>query len=118
MVSPAIPSGPAVRLVFPALSFQLRWSALRRFTIGRVARIPIGVHERSREFSWGHARVEWNDGTSREGWLSLGDAQHFTEAATSEVARRLVGGQARPGAFTPGALFGASLATDVGAEFV
>jgi len=71
-----------------------------------------------REFSWGHARVEWNDGTSREGWLRLGDAQHFTEAATAEVARRLLEGRAEPGAYTPGALFGPSLASDVGAEFV
>ena len=71
-----------------------------------------------REFSWGHARVEWNDGTSREGWLRLGDAQHFTEAATAEVARRLLEGRAEPGTYTPGVLFGASLATDIGAEFV
>jgi hypothetical protein len=37
-------------------------------------------------------------------------------ATTAEVARRLAGGQARPGAYTPAALFGASLATDLGAE--
>jgi hypothetical protein len=28
---------------------------------------------RPREHSWGHARVEWADGTVREGWLRLGD---------------------------------------------
>ena len=62
--------------------------------------------------------AEWNDGTSREGWLRLGDAEHFTEAATAEIARRLLGQQGTPGAYTPAALFGASLATDVGGEFV
>jgi short subunit dehydrogenase-like uncharacterized protein len=114
----AIPSGPVVRVVFPALSLLLRWSALRRFAISRVARIPIPERGLPREFSWGHARVEGNDGTIREGWLRLGDAQHFTEAATAEVARRLLEGRAEPGAYTPGALFGPSLASDVGAEFV
>lgn len=114
----AIPSGPAIRVVFPVLSVLLRWSALRRFTIGRVARLTVPERPRPREFSWGHARVEWADGTVREGWLRLGDAQQFTEAATAEVARRLVAQQGRPGAYTPAALFGSSLACDVGGEFI
>jgi short subunit dehydrogenase-like uncharacterized protein len=114
----AIPSGLAVRAAFPALSVLMRWPALRRLAISRVARIPMGARERPRPFSWGHARAEWDDGTSREGWLRLGDAQQFTEAAAAEVARRLLGNQAPPGAYTPAALFGASLATDVGGEFV
>ena len=114
----AIPSGTVVRVVFPVLSVLLSWSALRRFAISRVARIPIPERGLPREFSWGHARVEWDDGTSREGWLRLGDAQQFTEAATAEVARRLLEGRAEHGASTPGALFGASLATDVGAQFL
>jgi short subunit dehydrogenase-like uncharacterized protein len=113
-----LPSGPAVRAVFPLLSLVMRAPALRRFTIGRVARIPLPDRARPAEFSWGHARAEWDDGTVREGWLRLGDAQDFTVAATAEVARRLLGQQAKPGAFTPAALFGASLATDLGAEFL
>lgn len=116
--SSAIPSGPAVRVAFPVLSLLMRWSALRRFAIGRVARIPIPERERPREYSWGHATAEWSDGTSREGWLRLGDAQHFTEAATAEIARRLLEQPTPTGAYTPAALFGAALATDVGGEFV
>jgi hypothetical protein len=112
-----VPSGPALRAAFPVLSVVMRWSALRRLAIRRLARIPIPERERPTEFSWGHARAEWTDGSSREGWVRLGDAQSFTEAVTAEVARRLHGQQAKPGAYTPGALFGASLATDVGAEF-
>lgn len=115
--SSAIPSGPAVRATFPVLSALLRWPALRRFTIARVARIQIRARERSTEFSWGHARAEWNHSTTAEAWLRLGDAQHFTETVTAEIARRLAGQHAQPGAYTPAALFGASLATDVGAEF-
>ncbi len=114
----AIPSGPAVRAAFPALSVLLRGSALRRFAITRVARIPIRARERSTEFSWGHARAEWDDGTSAEAWLRLGDAQHFTETTTAEIARRLADGGTSAGAYTPGALFGAALAADIGAEFV
>lgn len=116
--SSMIPSGLAVRAAFPALSVLMRSPALRRFAIGRVARIPVPERERPRKFSWGHARAEWNDGTSCEGWLRLEDAAHFTEAVTAEIARRLHGHEAQPGAYTPAALFGASLATDVGAEFV
>jgi hypothetical protein len=100
------------------LSLLMRSPSLRRFTIGRVARIPLPQRERPAEFSWGHARVEWDDGTARDGWLRLGDAQDFTVAATAEVARRLAGQLGKPGAYTPAALFGASLATDLGAEFL
>lgn len=114
----AIPSGPGVRAAFPALSLLLRSSTLRRFAIGRVARIPLHERERATEFSWGHVRAEWSDGTSRDGWLRLGDAQQVTEAATAEVARRLLSQLGRPGAYTPGALFGSSLATDVGGAFL
>lgn len=114
--SSAVPSGLAARTVFPALSLLMRSTALRRFAIARVARIPIRASERSSEFSWGHARAEWNDGTNADAWLRLGDAQHFTETVGAEIARRLLR-QPHPGAYTPAALFGASLATDLGAQF-
>ena len=80
--------------------------------------MTLPERERPREFSWGHARAEWVDGSSRDGWLRLGDAQDFTETATAEIAHRLHGNKGKPGAFTPAALFGVSVATDLGAEFV
>jgi hypothetical protein len=113
-----IPSGRAMRAVFPVLSMTMRWSTLRHFAIRRVARIPIPQRQRPTEFSWGHARAEWDDGSTRESWLRLGDAQQFTEAATAEVAGRLLGQHVKTGAYTPAVLFGSSLATDVGAEFL
>jgi short subunit dehydrogenase-like uncharacterized protein len=113
-----IPSGPAIRAGFPVVSMLMHWSALRRFTIRRLARIPVKEHDRPTEFSWGHAWVCWTDGSVREAWLRLGDAQVFTVAVTAEIARRLLVNQVKPGAYTPAALFGAFLATDVGAEFV
>jgi short subunit dehydrogenase-like uncharacterized protein len=114
----ALPSGPAIRLGFPVVSMLMRSSALRRFAIDRFSRMSIPERARPREFSWGHARAEWSDGTSRESWLRLGDAQKFTDAAAAEIARRLQAQQAPAGSYTPAALFGASLATDIGGEFV
>ena len=112
----AIPSGVAIRLLFPVLSFVLRSSALRRWAIGRLARVPLPERERPRVSSWGHARADWPDGTAREVWLRIGDAQDFTEAAAAEVTRRLLD-DPQPGAYTPVALFGEALATDLGAVF-
>jgi hypothetical protein len=53
-----------------------------------------------------------------KGWLRLGDAQAFTGAVPAEIARRLLAGQGRPGAYTPGALFGPSLAEAAGADYL
>ena len=116
--SSVIPSGPAMRALYPALSVLLRPSVVRRFAIARLARVPLRERQRPTEYSWGHAYAEWPDGTSSDAWLRLGDAQEFTEAVAAETARRLLTQRSRPGAYTPAALFGASLATDVGAEFV
>ena len=65
-----------------------------------------------------NARVECADGTIQEGWLRVGDAQVFTGAVPAEVARRLLAGEGRPGAFTPAALFGPWLALACGGEYV
>ena len=42
----------------------------------------------------------------------------FTTEVLVEVAARLAAGAGRPGAYTPGALFGAALAEAAGATFV
>jgi hypothetical protein len=73
--------------------------------------------ERPRESCWARARAEWPSET-REGWLRTGDAMDFTAASVAEVAHRLATGDARTGAYTPGALFGSALATAAGGEFV
>jgi hypothetical protein len=41
----------------------------------------------------------------------------FTVAAAAEVAARLARGEGRPGAYTPGALFGPDLAEAAGGAF-
>ncbi len=78
--------------------------------------MKLKPRERPREYSYGHARLEWADGTVQEGWLRLGDAQTFTGAVPAEAAHRLLDGQGRPGAYTPAALFGPSLAESCGAR--
>ncbi|GAB3673010.1 saccharopine dehydrogenase NADP-binding domain-containing protein [Angustibacter aerolatus] len=114
----ALPASPLLRAAFPALGVALRSNPLRELAVRRLARLPLPERERPSEFSWGRARAEWDDGSTREVWLRLGDAQAFTSAVAAEVARRLSAGAAAPGSYTPGALLGTALATGLGADVV
>lgn len=112
------PSGRLARLVMPAMLPLLQIGALRRFAGRRVAAIKTTDRPRPREHSWAHARIEWPDGTAREGWLRLPDASDFTASLAAEVAFRLLDGRGKPGAFTPAALFGATLAEACGGQYL
>lgn len=112
------PSSPVIRAILPLATALLQIAPVRTFAKNRLARVQLKAHERPREHSWGHATIEWPDGTVREGWLRLGDAQVFTGAVPAEIARRLLAGEGRPGAFTPAALFGPSLAEACGADYL
>jgi hypothetical protein len=112
------PSAPLIRAVLPVALPALNWAPLREFAKRRLAGVRMKATDRPREHSWGHAVVTWADGETREGWLRLGDAQAFTGAVPAEVARRLLAGAGRPGAYTPAALFGATLAESCGGEFL
>lgn len=114
----AIPSGIAVRAALPLLTLLSRVHPLRRWGVKRLAAVPMRAAEMPRQHSWGHCTMEWADGTRREGWLQLPDAQAFTIAATAEVAHRLAAGTTAVGAYTPAALFGAALATDLGGVYL
>lgn len=116
--STAAPSSAIVRFVLPAVSAIFRIPGVSRFAISRIARIPLRAQAMPRPASWAHARAEWTDGTVREGWLRVGDGTDFTAAVTAEVTHRLLKGEGHPGAYTPGALFGAELAEAVGGEFI
>lgn len=120
--SSLVPSAPLLRAVLPAALTLLKIAALRNLIKRRVAAIGIAPRKpgavRAREFSWAHARVEWASGARREGWLRTGDAMVFTAAVMAEVAMRLARGEGRPGAYTPGALFGPDLAVDAGGTFL
>jgi short subunit dehydrogenase-like uncharacterized protein len=112
------PSSPAVRAVLPLATTLLAIGPVRALARKRLAGVKFKARERPREYSYGHARLEWPDGTVQDGWLRLGDAQTFTGAVPAEVAKRLLTGQGRPGAYTPAALFGPSLAEACGAEYL
>ena len=110
------PSAPVIRAVLPVATALLHIAPVREFAKKRLARVELKAHARPRDHSYGHAVVTWPDGTTREGWLRLGDAQAFTGAVPAEITRRLLDGQGRPGAYTPAALFGPTLAEACGAD--
>jgi short subunit dehydrogenase-like uncharacterized protein len=115
--SSEIPSSQAVRVILPVATALLAIDPIRAFARRRLARVQLKPRERPRQYSWAHTSLEWSDGTVSEGWLRPGDAQAFTGAVPAEAARRLLDGQGRPGAYTPAALFGPSLAESCGAAF-
>jgi hypothetical protein len=112
------PSAPVIRAIMPLALALLQIAPVRAFATNRLARVQLKAHDRPREHSYGHAVIQWPDGTTREGWLQLGDAQAFTGAVPAEIARRLLAGQGRPGAHTPAALFGPALAEACGARYL
>jgi short subunit dehydrogenase-like uncharacterized protein len=112
------PSSPVVRAILPVATALLQLTPVREWAKKRLARVELKAHDRPRDHSYGHAVVTWPDGTTREGWLRLGDAQAFTGAVPAEIAHRLLAGEGRPGAFTPAALFGPSLAEACGADYL
>ncbi|GAA1626064.1 membrane protein [Nonomuraea maheshkhaliensis] len=112
------PSSPVARAILPAATALLAIGPVREFARRRLAALTTKPGEQPREHSWGHAVVHWPDGVTREGWLRAGEAMSFTAAVAAEVARRLLAGEGRPGAHTPAALFGPSLAEACGADYL
>jgi short subunit dehydrogenase-like uncharacterized protein len=112
-----LPSSPVFRAVMPVAGALLSIGPIRSFAVRRMAQVKVRARERPREHSWGHARVEWPDGTVAEGWLRVGEASAFTGAVPAEAARRLLAGEGRPGAYTPAALFGPALAEACGGKY-
>jgi short subunit dehydrogenase-like uncharacterized protein len=108
--------GPAARAALPVLRALVSIPAVRRFAIKRLASVAVKASPPPRANSWGHAVVEWSDGTSREGWLRTGP--EYANDVVAEVAVRLARGEGKPGAYTPAALFGPDLATVGGANFI
>ncbi len=112
------PHGRAVAVMAPVLGVLLSLRPVRRMAMGALARVRTRATPAPRAHSWGHARLDWTDGSTVEGWLRVGDAQVFTGAVCAEVATRLVTEPGPPGASTPAALFGPGLAEACGGVYL
>lgn len=114
-----LPSGRVARLVLPLVAALVRVPVFRRATVRALAGIEVKEDQSGRELTtFARARATWADGSTRVAWLRAGDGMGFTAAVAAEVADRLVSGDGRPGAYTPGALFGAELAERAGGSFL
>lgn len=112
------PANPLVRALLPVAGVLLSVGAVRGFARRRLAQVRTPARERPREHSFAHARVEWTDGTVREGWLRLGDASEFTAAGAAAVATALAAGRGRPGADLPVATLGSGIVAAAGGELL
>lgn len=113
------PKNALARFAVSGLAALLSFKSVRTFMTQRLAAVRTQAPEKpGPEYSWARARIDWAGGETREAWLRAGDGMTYTGAVLGEVAFRLSMGQGRPGAFTPGALFGAQLAEDVGGTFL
>jgi short subunit dehydrogenase-like uncharacterized protein len=118
VASSEVPTSPSIRVILPFAIALSHIRPLRTIAKRRLARLHISPRKRPREYSWGHASIQWSDGTYQEGWLRTGEAMAFTAAVTATVAERLLANQGQPGAYTPGALFGPELAEAAGGTFL
>ncbi len=116
--SSEVPASRALRAALPAAAALLSRPALQRIATRGLARARVTPRAHDTDYSWARARVEDSNGAVREGWLRAGEGMAFTVAVASEVADRLAHGSPRPGAYTPGALFGPDLAEQVGGRFI
>ncbi|WP_433360225.1 hypothetical protein ACQPZX_26345 [Actinoplanes sp. CA-142083] len=113
-----VPSGLAARALLPAAAALLSIPAVSRFAKRRLAEMDPPSRPPARTRSWARAQATWPDGAIREAWLEAPEGMVFTAAVAAEVARRLAHDEGTPGAYTPGALFGASLAEAAGGRFI
>lgn len=115
--SAMVPGSAVVRAILPFVSLIFRSKFMRDFAAARMANIEVPPIQEIKP-SWARALVKWSDGTVKEAWLKAGEGMKFTTDVAGEVAYRLATGKGKPGAFTPGALFGSELAVTVGGEFL
>lgn len=116
--SSEVPSGRFVRAVMPAISAMLAVAPIRAAVHRLIGRMRLTPPVTAGDVSWAYARLEWADGSRREAWLRTGEGYAFTAKVATLAAIRLAEGATQPGAFTPGALFGAEVARQAGGEIV
>ena len=112
------PSSPLWRRVLPMAARLWRLRIIRNLACRMLADAKLRTGPAVGRNSWAHARVEWPSGAIRQGWLRTGEAMTFTASVAADIVLRLARDEGRPGAYTPGALFGPNLAIDAGGEFL
>jgi short subunit dehydrogenase-like uncharacterized protein len=113
-----VPGTALWRRLLPITAGLCRLRTIRN-VVGRfLADVPLRPQAAVTTNSWAHARVAWPSGVIRQGWLRTGEAMAFTAAVAAETVLRLARDEGRPGAYTPGALFGPGLAQRAGGEFL
>jgi short subunit dehydrogenase-like uncharacterized protein len=116
-----VPAHAAVRAVLPVLTKAARFAPVRRALQYGVSLTdsPGPAADQAADYvSLSYARLEWADGTSRAGWLQMGDAYEFSGRVGAAVVRSQLSGAVPAGAHTPAAVLGPQLAYDAGAELV
>ncbi|MDE2466403.1 MAG: hypothetical protein KGO02_22230, partial [Alphaproteobacteria bacterium] len=116
--SSMVPASPFLRNILPPAALLFRLGPLRDLATWMLAGVVLKPVRPDAEYSFVQARIEWPSGLARQGWLRAGDAMAFTAAAAVEIVLRLSRDEVRPGAYTPGALFGPELAIEAGGEFL
>jgi hypothetical protein len=113
-----IPSGRVSRAFLPVAARVLARPAARAALKRTAARLNVTPPARTGDTSWARAEAQWSDGTVEEKWLQTDEGYAMTSRVACEVALRLAAGERKPGAHTPGGLFGPSLAESVGARIL
>lgn len=112
------PTSPMVRPLLPLIGRLVKLPAVRSLMIRMMAASKTEDSPRPRPHTWGHAVVDWGDGTRREGWLRADDAMDYTDAVLAAVVTRIAAGDRPHGAFTPAGAFGFTIAAEAGGAFI
>lgn len=113
-----VPSGRGARALLAVAARILSRPAVRESLKRAVARFDVTPPARIGDTSWARAEAHWPGGSVEERWLQTDEGYAMTSRVACEVALRLATGDRRPGAHTPGRLFGPSPAESVGAHIL
>ena len=116
-----VPSNPLVRAVLPILAEGARFGAVRHaleYGVSLTDSPGPGAGQPADYVSLSYAELVWPDGTSRRGWLEMGDGYDFSGRVAAAVVHAQLTGRVPYGAYTPAAVLGPELAFEAGAELV
>lgn len=116
-----VPSNLLVRAVLPVLARAARFGVVRRaleYGVSLTDSPGPAEGQHTDYVSLSYAELDWPDGTSRRGWLKMGDGYDFSGRVAAAVVDAQLTGRVPHGAYTPAAVLGPELAFEAGAELV